>query len=85
VNENFNRISRKQSSQFDENIMRDSLSSMVDKVVGQLYDNSALAQSIYAEVSKSVSVTIAFQTGKVIREIKMQLLDVDVRDKKKEE
>jgi hypothetical protein len=68
----------KQPSHFDENVMRDSLSTLVEKVTGQFYDNSTLAQSIYAEVSKSVSVTIAFQTGKVIREIKMQLLDVEV-------
>jgi hypothetical protein len=67
----------RQESVLDDQIMRDSLSTLVQKVTGQLYDNQGLAQSIYAEVCKSVSVTIAFQTGKVIREIKMQLLDVE--------
>ena len=64
-------------SVLDEGIMQTSMASMMQKVTGQLYDNQALAQSIYAEVCKSVSVTIAFQTGKVIREIKMQLLGVE--------
>lgn len=66
----------RQASVLDENVMRDSIATMVKKVTSDLYDGQGVAEAIYADVCRTISVTTAFNTGKIIREVKVSLLDL---------